>query len=140
MEATPREVPLNEEQRQRFEEELRHQLEEEHRERVAKTGARSKRAPERSEEYQRAVVAKELRERFYEEKGYVQYKNSRGEVEWLLPDEAARRKEARKRRKRRKRGATRGSPREALTPLAWALLIVGFLMLGLFLGYYVLRG
>jgi hypothetical protein len=42
-------------------------------------------------ERERARLVLETRQRFYEDRGYVSYTNSRGEVEWLLPDEAARR-------------------------------------------------
>lgn len=131
---------MDEEERQRIEQELREQLEQEHQDRVSKASTRGKPRASRSEEYERAVVAKELRERFYEEKGYVRYKNSRGEVEWLLPEEAERRKQARKRRKRRKRPKGHSGEREPLSPVAWGVLILGFLTLGLFLGYFVLRG
>ncbi|MCB9730976.1 MAG: hypothetical protein H6746_21065 [Deltaproteobacteria bacterium] len=133
---------MDEAERQSLEAELQEQLQQEHQERLAKTGTRARRGVNRSEEYERMVVAKELRERFYEEHGYVRYTNSRGETEWLLPDEAERRQKSRRRRRksRKKHSAQAPVDREPFSGRTWALLAAAALFLSVFLGYFVLRG
>lgn len=133
---------MDEAERLSLEAEVQAQLKLEHQERVAKTSARPRRGGNHSEEYERMVVAKELRERFYQENGYVQYRNSRGEMEWLLPEEAERRRKVRSRRRKKHKRSAPPSPsdREPFTPRTWALLASAALFLSFFLGYFVLRG
>ena len=79
------------------------QLEEDHARRVARltTVSREEESRKASDgERERARLVLETRQRFYEERGYISYTNSRGEVEWLLPDEAARRTRRRDRHNR----------------------------------------
>jgi hypothetical protein len=47
----------------------------------------------------RALIKAEEEEKFYKERGFVQYKNRYGETEWLTPEEVKKRRTARKKRR-----------------------------------------
>lgn len=91
-------------------EELRRQLEQEHAERVARFAERravgKERAKERQERKRRTKTHKvesAERLRFYKDKGYKKYVDSRGREMWLLPEEFAWRVKARKARESRQK-------------------------------------
>lgn len=130
---------MTDEERQQIAEDLRRQLEQEHVERVQQQTERHARRTDRHhtpEAVIRAQVEKEIREKFFEEKGYKKYENSRGEIEWLLPDEYERRMKSRKSRKRRR------STGEAdlLKPWMWAALAIGTVLAGVMMAFALSRG
>ncbi|MCK6524881.1 hypothetical protein L6R49_26050 [Myxococcota bacterium] len=111
------------------------QLEEDHARRVARisTVTREEEVRKASDaERERARLVLETRQRFYEERGYVSYTNSRGEIEWLLPDEAARRIRRRERHNRHLAQTSEARRRWILlgvTLVCFALGAVGLLVL-----------
>jgi hypothetical protein len=93
------------------EEELRQQileeLEQEHAERLEKLEHRKQRAKVRNEDRKQALRAEgakklrdELRDRFYDEKGYVEYVDGSGRREWVPKEEYEWRMRRRKRSRR----------------------------------------
>ena len=92
-------MPLTPEEEKRFREEIRKKSEErEKREREQ----RKKEEEERRIQLEarlRAKILEEEEERYFNEKGYVKYINRHGEVEWLPPEEAEKRKRTRRSRR-----------------------------------------
>lgn len=132
---------MTQEEREQFEQQLRQELEAEHEARVAKAADQRehREVDELALVLARARVEREVREAFFKEKGYRPYENSRGETEWLLPEEYERRMRARKRRSKR---GKRPTPQEGLQlgVMGWALVIVGAMGVGFALLRFVLKG
>jgi len=80
-----------------------------------------------------AVLKQKVREQFWQEKGYVRYKDSRGLESWVTPDEMERRERARKARKKHARYEARwgGNFRQTLM---FAGVLALAVVLGLVLG------
>jgi hypothetical protein len=83
------------------------ELEQEHAERLEKLASRKRRAKERTEERKEALrlegtkkLRDELRDRFYDEKGYVEYVDASGRHEWVPKEEYEWRMRRRKRSRR----------------------------------------
>jgi hypothetical protein len=88
-------------------EKLRDELEQEHAERLEKLDLRKRRARDRSEERMQALRAEgtkklrdEVRDQFYDEKGYVEYVDASGRREWVPKEEYEWRMRRRKRSRR----------------------------------------
>ncbi len=106
------------------------QLEEDHARRVARltTVSREEESRKASDaERERSKLVLETRQRFYEERGYVSYTNSRGEVEWLLPDEAARRIRRRDRHNRHLEKSSEARRRWVLLAITVGCFVLGAL-------------
>ncbi|GAB4169954.1 MAG: hypothetical protein Kow00108_03850 [Calditrichia bacterium] len=90
-------TPLDE---KKIREEIRHKIEEEFSKRSSGPTKKDDDLS-RKELLLREKIRKEEEERFYTQKGLVKYKNKFGEIEWLSPEEADRRKNRRKRKKKK---------------------------------------
>jgi len=98
-------VPLDDDEELR--ERIREELEQDHAERLEKLAHRKQRAKERTaerKETQRLEGTKklrdEVRDRFYDEKGYVEYVDASGRHEWVPKEEYEWRMRRRKRTRR----------------------------------------
>lgn len=128
---------MTDEERRAVEDRLRAELEADHRRRVEQATAPSpleQAAREEAARRERERLEAEVREAFYLEKGYKRYENSRGQIEWLLPDEYERRMRRRKRTRSPRGGEERASPQQ----LGFAFLLS--LALGVLIALVVLRG
>jgi hypothetical protein len=122
-------------------EDLRAQLEAEHAERLNafsekrdKGRDRAKARQERKQHEQDMKVELAERVRFYKEKGYKKYVDSRGREHWLLPDEYAWRLKARKaREERNKRYGTPNTNTRGTEYWLMGIAAILAVMLGLFL-------
>jgi hypothetical protein len=100
-------VPLTDEERQRAEASILEELDREHarrqvgveRKRERLRGKRD-REQQRQQELDNAALREQLRARYYTERGYMQYTDSRGRSMWLSPEEYEWRTKYRRRRKR----------------------------------------
>ena len=88
-------------------EKLLEELEQDHAERLEKLAHRKQRAKERTEERKHAIrlqgtkqLRDEVRDRFYDEKGYVEYVDGSGRREWVPKEEYEWRMRRRKRSRR----------------------------------------
>ena len=95
---------MTEDERRAIEEKVRADLELEHQRRLSRQNEpspQSELARVESERRERERLEAKAREAFFLEKGYQRYENSRGQVEWLLPDVYE------KRVRRRRKGQTK---------------------------------
>lgn len=99
-------VPLDDDDDQ-LREQILEELEQEHAERLEKLAHRKQRARERIEVRKEAVRAQgtkklreEVRDRFYDEKGYVEYVDGSGRREWVPKEEYEWRMRRRKKSRR----------------------------------------
>ncbi len=92
-------MALTPEEEQRLRDEIRKKLEERERKETQHKIQSEEEKREQLEERLRAKIKEEEEEKFYSEKGYVKYKNRHGEIEWLLPEDAERRKNSRRKHK-----------------------------------------
>lgn len=130
---------MTEEERQQLASTLREQLEREHEQRLQQSVERSSRRTDRHhtpESVVRAKAEQVVREQFFTEKGYKKYENSRGEIEWLLPEEYERRMKARKNRKKRR---STDDPK-LFEPWMWAALAVGTVLAGIAMAFVLSKG
>ena len=120
--------------------ELRARLEAEHEQRKAefvqkraRGKDRAKSRQERKEQDKQRKLEQAERIRFYKEKGYKKYVDSRGRLHWLLPEEYAWREKARKAREARNKRY--GSPAAVRNTEIWLMGLAALLAvaLGLFL-------
>lgn len=129
---------MTDEERRAVEAQMRADLEADHQKRLGRLGE-----PSPMEEAARAELARrererveaEVREAFYLEKGYKPYENSRGQTEWLLPEEYDKRMRRRKRDRTRPKGPDRAA---GWGELALALAIS--LGVGVLISLVLLRG
>ncbi|RMG67712.1 MAG: PEGA domain-containing protein [Calditrichaeota bacterium] len=110
-------MPLTPEEEKRLREEIRRKLEERER-RMKQSQEKAEEERQRHlEERLRARIREEEEERFFTERGYVKYINRYGEVEWLTPEEA----EKRRGRKRTRRTSSRRKMRRRRKLLTWGI-------------------
>ena len=125
-------MALTPEEEKKLREEIRKKLEaREERYRESKQKEEELRR-QRLEDRLRAKIREEEEEKYYRERGYVQYKNRHGEVEWVTPEEKEKRQNSRRTRKvssRRKRQKRKKMLRWATTALMLFLAVgvLGFL-------------
>jgi len=124
------------------EHEFLEQLEREHqeaKERFAKRKEMSKerREAKREEKAEKAEIQRqrEIREKFYKDKGYKRYVNSRGKVMWLLPEEYEWRTRARKAREQRHAKYRNVGDKGKQEKLLW----VGLVLIAMVIGLALLR-
>jgi len=126
--------------RAELEAQVRAELEEEHTRRLQEFERRRKNARERGAEHRErareeelASLKAEFRQKFYIEKGYLRYTDSRGQETWLPPEEYAWR--MRVRRSRSKHHREYRSPMvvtgRTRTVLLYAILVVAAVVVGL---------
>lgn len=130
---------MTDEERLQLSSELREQLEREHQQRVEQAAERVSSRTDRHhtpESVLRAQVEQNIREQFFTEKGYKKYESSRGETEWLLPEEYERRMKARKSRKKRRSSGDAS----LLEPWMWVALAVGTVLAGVVIAFALSKG
>jgi hypothetical protein len=126
-------VPLDDDEEE-LREKILEELEQEHAERLEKLAHRKQRAHERTEERKQALRAHgtkklrdEIRDRFYDEKGYVEYVDASGRREWVPKEEY----EWRMRRRKRSRRSDLPMSRRMREVVATAVALVIVVLIGI---------
>lgn len=117
-------MPLTPDEEKKLREEIRRKLEQrEQREHEFKQRAESEKS-RLLEERMRAKIQEEETERYYKERGYVKYKNRHGEIEWLLPEDAEKRKSRRRSTGRSKQSRKAQAKRNLYINLAIVIVVM----------------
>lgn len=127
-------MPLTPEEEQQLREQIRANLAARERQRSAAQDHEDQGRQQQLEERLRQQIAEEEETRFYRERGYVQYKNRQGIIEWVTPEEAEKRAGRRSKRKT----SSRRKIRQRNQILQWVINIaLVTVALGVF--YYLLK-
>lgn len=127
-------MPLTPEEERQLREQIRANLETRERQRNVAQDQEDQGRQQQLEERLRQQIAEEEETRFYRERGYVQYKNRQGIIEWVSPEEAEKRSGRRSKRK----SSSRRKARRRNQVLQWVLNIaLVTVALGVF--YYLLK-
>jgi hypothetical protein len=97
-------MSLTDEERRAYEDRFRAEVEQEEARRAALASKQDERTRQKEQEERAAEVAGlrlQVRQRFWEEKGYVRHIDSRGAESWIRPEEHARRLKHRQQRTKR---------------------------------------
>ncbi len=127
-------MPLTPEEEKKLREEIRRKLEERERRMKQSQEKAEEERQKHLEERLRARIREEEEERFFTERGYVKYINRHGEVEWLTPEEA----EKRRGRKRTRRTSSRRKMRRRRQMLTWGI-NVGVVVMALVVAAFLYR-
>ena len=134
-------MPLTDEEREAAQAQILRELEEEHGRRLGVLSRKREQLRtknEREQQMQRDLEVAELRDemrtRFYEERGYKQYVDSRGRESWLTPEEHEWRSRHRRRRRRHRFVPKLAGPRARTIAL-----YAGMLVLAVVLGILISR-
>lgn len=89
-------MPLTPDEEKKLREEIRKKLEEREKRILEQKKHDEDAKLNHLEERLRAKIKEEEEEKYFRERGYVKYKNRHNEIEWLLPEEAEKRKNSRR--------------------------------------------